>query len=101
MVLNNEQELKDLLGEGVVVLDFYAPWCNPCKMLSPVIDDLEKEMTDVKFVKIDTDELTELALEYNVVTLPTIKIFKDNQEVETLNGFLPKALLQAKINSHK
>lgn len=101
MILNNAQELKELIKEGVVVLDFFAPWCNPCKMLSPVIDTLSEEMTDVKFVKINIDEFTELALDYNVVSIPNIKIIKDNEVVESLNGFLPKALLETKINSHK
>lgn len=101
MILNNEQQLKEILDEGVVVIDFFATWCNPCKMLSPIIDTLEGEMSDVKFVKVNIDDYPELAVEYGVATIPNIKIVKSGEVVETLSGFMPKQILEGKINPHR
>lgn len=101
MTLNNELELRELLKEDIVVLDFFAPWCNPCKMLSPIIDTLDSEMEDVKFVKVNIDEFPEIAVDYGVVNIPTLKIIKKGEVVDTINGFIPKPMIEAKINPHK
>ena len=101
MILKNEQQLKEMLNEGVVVLDFFATWCNPCKMLSPIIDTLEDEMKDVKFIKINVDDYPELAVEYGVSTIPNLKIIKRGEVVDTLGGFMPKQILESKINPHR
>jgi thioredoxin 1 len=83
--------------EGVVVVDFFATWCAPCKMLAPVLEEVASEMAEVKVLKIDVDESPETATKYGVQSIPTIKIFKDGAEVETKVGFMPKDVLKEAI----
>lgn len=86
----NEQNFKEevLQSNGVVLADFYADWCGPCKFLSPELEMLEKETTDsrVKFVKINVDENQELAGMYGIMGIPTVIIFKDGKIVEQKIG---------------
>ena len=88
-----EFEKEGLKEEGVVVVDFFATWCGPCKMLAPVLEEVQSEVENVKIVKIDVDQNPNISTEYRVTNIPTIKVFKDGQEVITKVGFLPKAQL--------
>ena len=90
----NEEVLN---AKGVVVVDFFATWCAPCKMLAPVLEEFASEMGEVKVLKIDVDESPETATKYGVQSIPTIKIFKDGAEVETKVGFMPKDILKEAI----
>ena len=90
----NEEVLN---AKGVVVVDFFATWCAPCKMLAPVLEEGASEMGEVKVLKIDVDESPETATKYGVQSIPTIKIFKDGAEVETKVGFMPKDILKEAI----
>ena len=90
----NEEALN---AKGVVVVDFFATWCAPCKMLAPVLEEVASEMGEVKVLKIDVDESPETATKYGVQSIPTIKIFKDGAEVETKVGFMPKDILKEAI----
>lgn len=89
----NEFDVEVLKEEGLVVVDFFATWCGPCKMLGPVLEDIQEEMKDVKIVKVDIDENKNAADNYGVKNIPTIKIFKDGKEVTTTVGFSPKEVL--------
>ncbi|GAA0071915.1 thioredoxin [Clostridium sardiniense] len=89
----NEFDVEVLKEEGVVVVDFFATWCGPCKMLAPVLEDVQSEMEDVKIVKVDIDENKMAAQKYGVQNIPTIKIFKNGEEVTTKVGFSPKEVL--------
>ena len=71
---NFEEEI--LSSETTAIIDFYADWCGPCKMMSPIIDEIAAENTDIKVGKVDVDENQELAMKYNVMSIPTIIIFK-------------------------
>ena len=83
-----------------VVADFYADWCGPCKMMSPVIDELATEYAGkVKIGKINTDENRAIASKYNVMSIPTIILIKDGQVVDTVVGAVPKTTLQQKIDT--
>ena len=84
-------------NQGVVVVDFFATWCGPCKILAPVLDEVQDEMKNVKIVKIDIDENSDKASEYGVKNIPTIKIFKNGEEITTNVGFVPKNLLKEMI----
>lgn len=90
----NEEVLN---AKGVVVVDFFATWCAPCKMLAPVLEEVASEMGEVKVLKSDVDESPETATKYGVQSIPTIKIFKDGAEVETKVGFMPKDILKEAI----
>ena len=86
----NSQEFDNTIESGVVVVDFFATWCGPCKMLSPVIDELSGELENVNFVKVDIDQSMDLAQKFKIVSVPTLKVFKNGEEVDTLMGFMPK-----------
>lgn len=88
-------------SNGVVVVDFFATWCGPCKMLAPVFESLGDEMkNEVKFLKVDIDQSLEIAQKFNISTVPTMMIFKNGKPVESLVGFMPKDKIKSKINSH-
>ena len=87
--LKNEN-YDELIKEGIVVVDFFATWCGPCKMLGPIIEKLGNSMNDVKFIKVDVDKHEELARRYGVMSIPTIIFFKDGKEVTKRIGFIPE-----------
>ena len=89
-----EFDSEVLNQRGVVIVDFYATWCAPCKMLTPVLESIDNEMENIKVVKVDIDESRRLAMNYGIQSVPTIKIFKDGREVVTRVGFQPKETLE-------
>ena len=89
-----EFDSEVLNQRGVVIVDFYATWCGPCKMLAPVLESIDNEMGNIKVVKVDIDESRRLAMNYGIQSVPTIKIFKDGREVVTRVGFQPKETLE-------
>ena len=96
----NESKFTNEISEGVVVVDFFATWCGPCKMLSPIIDSLAEEMKgSVKFIKVDADESVNILQDQGVAGLPTIAIFKDGQNQDMIVGFSPKEILAEKIEN--
>ena len=93
--LNKDSFKTEVLDNpGVVFVDFYAEWCGPCKMTSPIIEELSQQMNNVKFVKINVDENAELASTYSVFSIPTIIIFKKGQPVSQPTNFSKEGLLQ-------
>lgn len=96
-----ENEFKREIENGVVVVDFFATWCPPCKMLAPIFDELSLEMEGrVKFIKVDVDSSTNIANEYNITNVPAIVIFKNGEKKEMLVGFRPKESIEAQIEPH-
>lgn len=97
----NSSEFKKEIQSGTVVVDFFATWCGSCKMLSPVLEGLSNEMQGkAKIIKVDVDASSDLANQFQITTVPTMKIFKDGQNVDTLVGFLPKAKIQRTIEAN-
>ena len=96
----NSNEFNNTVESGVVVVDFFATWCGPCKMLAPVFEELSEELTVVNFVKVDIDQSMDLAQKFRIVSVPTMKIFKNGEEVDTLMGFMPKDVLKSKVEAH-
>lgn len=86
---NFEEEV--LKSEKVVLVDFYADWCGPCKMLSPVMEKIAQENEDIKVVKINIDNQRDLALDYDVMSIPTVVAIKNGQEIDRLVGFADKS----------
>ena len=88
---NAEQFQKEVIEEnGIVFVDFYATWCNPCKVMSPIIEEIAKEHKDVKFVKVDVDNNEELAIKYNVMSIPTMFIIKNGKVTKKFVGIVSK-----------
>ena len=87
--------------KGLLVVDVWAEWCGPCKMLAPVFEELEKDFPDVTFGKINVDEEVQAALENNVSSIPTLLFIKDGEIVKKSVGFAPKDELAAMINEVK
>lgn len=99
--LVKENEFLNEISEGFVVVDFFATWCGPCKMLSPVLDDLSEEMEGkVKFIKVDVDEAGQLADMFSITNIPAVVILKDREKQDMIVGFSPKEVLSEKIKSY-
>ncbi|EKE14393.1 MAG: Thioredoxin [uncultured bacterium] len=94
----NNFEAEVLKTKGVVMVDFYATWCGPCKMTGPIIDQLAEEIKNVKFVKVDVDKNQELSSQYQVFSIPTFLVFKDGQVVNQFVGAQSKEGFLAEIN---
>lgn len=96
MLLHLENEdFNEEVKEGVVLVDFFATWCGPCKMLGPVLEEIAKEQTDLKIVKVDVDQHESLAQQFGIMSVPTLVLYKDGRPVKQMSGFMPKdALLE-------
>lgn len=82
----SENEFKEKIATGTVLVDFYADWCGPCKMIAPVLERLAGEYTDVRIVKVNIDEAGQLAKEQRVMSIPTLVLFREGKESGRLIG---------------
>ena len=86
---NFEEEV--IKSEKIVLVDFYADWCGPCKMLSPIIDEVAEENDDIKVVKVNVDDSQDLAMKYQVMSIPTLVVIKNGSEINRSVGLIDKA----------
>jgi thioredoxin 1 len=86
--LSNANEFENEVQGELTLVDFYADWCGPCQMLSPVIEELEKE-TSLSVIKINVDEIPELARQFRIMSIPTLMLFKDGKFVKKELGYMP------------
>lgn len=93
----NTFEAEVLNAKGTVLVDFFATWCGPCKMLSPVLEKVAEKHPDVKVVKVDVDQASDLASQYGVMGVPTMIVFKDGQIANKAVGYKSEAGVEALI----
>ncbi len=90
---------KEVLQQPAVLVDMWAEWCMPCKRLAPIVEELSKEMKNVKFTKLNVEEFPEIAQQYGVMNIPTMIVFKKGEEAGRITGLLPKEEIKKKILS--
>ena len=94
-------EREVLQADKLVIVDFWAEWCGPCKMIAPLLDEVARELPDkVKIVKVNVDQEPQLAQQYNIYNIPTLLFFKSGKVAEQIMGTTAKKVLVEKINSH-
>ena len=98
MKIIDKQNFVEITSKGVVLVDFFANWCGPCKMLAPVLEDVATKMPNVTFVKVDVDQEPGLAGRYGIQAIPNLVIFKDGQAVDQITGFVGKDVIVDKLN---
>lgn len=95
---NFEQEV--LKAEGIILVDFWAPWCGPCQMMGPIVEEIAKEYEGkIKVYKLNVDENPKTASNYEILSIPTLKFFKGGEIVDDMTGLKPKDFLVEKINN--
>ncbi len=95
MVIHLEKEdFNEVIKEGKVLVDFYADWCGPCKMLAPIIEELAKENESIKFVKVNVDLHEDLAQQYGIMSIPTVILFENGEQLKKQIGFVPKDVFE-------
>ena len=93
----NSENFNQEISKGKVLVDLWAPWCGPCRVISPIIEELSNEMKDIKFYKLDVDKSPDIASQYDVMGIPTLILFKDGKEVKRIVGLKSKEDLKKEL----
>ena len=96
--INETQQFNEFIKEGTVLVDFFATWCGPCKMISPLIEALANEHPEIKVVKVDVDEAPGIAAKFQVQAIPTLYLIKEGKVVASQMGYMNKNQLENFIN---
>lgn len=98
--IGSEENFENLVAKDVTLVDFFATWCGPCKMLGPVLEEVAESRSDVQVVKIDVDQSPNLAKTYGIMSVPTMLLFKDGKMIAKKTGFMPKELVEEWIQEN-
>ena len=97
----NAENFDTTVNSGVSLVDFWAPWCGPCRMIAPTIDELAKDFEGkANICKVNTDDEQDIAIKFGIRSIPTLLVFKDGEIVDTLIGALPKEAIAERIEAH-
>lgn len=96
----NEDNFEKSVKKGISIVDFWAIWCGPCRLMGPIVEEIAKEMTDINVYKLNVDDHPELTAKFNIMSIPTIIIFKDGEEVDQTVGVVSKSVLANKIKNY-
>ena len=99
--IGNEKSFKEDVSNGLVLVDFFADWCGPCKMLGPVLEDLANDRAEIKIVKINVDDNPNVARTYGIMSIPSLLLFKNGKLVDQKMGYMAKELLTEWIEKNK
>ena len=91
--LEDEKLFDEEISKGTVLVDFYADWCGPCRMLAPVLEEVAKELVDITILKVNVDQMKIISGRFSIRSFPTIVLFKDGKPVAINTGFVPKPAL--------
>ena len=98
--LVDSNEFSEIVKDGVVLVDFFATWCGPCKMISPIVEEVSNEIDNVTFIKVDVDISGDIASKHGIMSIPTIMLFKNGKLVDKQVGFVNKENLLNFINKN-
>ena len=93
----NQNNFNSVIANGTALVDFYADWCGPCRMVSPIVDEIAEERRDITVGKVNVDDENALAMKYGVMSIPTLIVFKDGKEKARIVGARPKAAILAEL----
>ena len=93
----NQNNFQNAIANGTALVDFYADWCGPCRMVSPIVDEIAEERSDITVGKVNVDDESALAMKYGVMSIPTLIVFQDGQEKTRIVGARPKAAILAEL----
>ena len=93
----NQNNFNNAIANGTTLVDFYADWCGPCRMVSPIVDEIAEERNDITVGKVNVDDENALSMKYGVMSIPTLIVFKDGQEKTRIVGARPKAAILAEL----
>lgn len=101
IINTTDANFKQDVSAGTVLVDFWAPWCGPCKMLAPILDEIAAERDDVQIVKLDVDQSVTVKEEYGIMSIPTMAVFVDGELKAKTSGYLPKDAINEFIDTNK
>ena len=93
----NQNNFNNAIANGTTLVDFYADWCGPCRMVSPIVDEIAAERSDMTVGKVNVDDENALAMKYGVMSIPTLIVFQDGKEAARIVGARPKAAIIAEL----
>ena len=96
-VTDGDFQAEVLESEHPVLVDFWAPWCGPCRVVAPVLEEIADERDNLRVVKLNIDENQETAMNYQILAIPTMVLFRDGQEAKRIQGAMPKRRLEAEL----